>query len=222
MNTELGLLLVWGTVVGLDLISVAQTMMSRPLVSGTVAGLLLGDPAAGATVGAILELFALDVMPVGAVRYPDYGVGTVAAAATAAHAPSVIGTGLAVCVGLVVAYLGEQSIRLIRQWNTNDVRKSRSMLDAGDRRTVQLIHLRGLSRDMLRSFGVTAIGLLMAFAVHLWSPVNLEGTVLVTIVVTGAALGTAAGGIVHAAGRGPGFRWFAVGLTVGLLWVFLR
>jgi hypothetical protein len=96
------------------------------------------------------------------------------------------------------------------------------MLDDGDRRTVELIHLRGLCRDTLRSFGVTAIGLLLALAVHLWSPVNLEGTVLVTAVVTGAALGAAAGGIVHAAGRGPGFRWFGVGLAVGLVLVFLR
>lgn len=219
MNTELALLLVWGTAVGLDVISVAQTMISRPLVSGTVAGLILGDPVAGATVGAILELFALDVMPVGAVRYPDYGVGTVAAAATAAHAPGVIGTGLAVCVGLAIAYIGEQSIRLVRNWNTNDVRRSRTKLDAGDTRTVVTIHLRGLSRDLMRSFGLTAIGLLIALAVYRWSPVNLEGTVLVTVVVAGAALGAAAGGVVHAVGRGSSLRWFGAGLVVGLFWV---
>jgi len=200
---------------------VAQTMIARPLVSGTVAGLILGDPVAGATVGAILELFALDVMPVGAVRYPDYGIGTVAAAATAAHAPGIIGTGLAICVGLVVAYVGEQSIRLVRNWNTNDVRGSRKELDAGNARAVVRIHLRGLSRDALRSFAVTAIGLLIAVGVYLWSPVNLEGTVLVTVVVTGAALGAAAGGIIHAVGRGSGLRWFGAGLALGLFWVVI-
>ncbi len=221
MNTELALLLLWGTVVGLDLVSVGQTMISRPLVSGTVSGLILGDPAAGAAVGVILELFALDVMPVGAVGYPDYGVGTVAAAATAAHAPGVVGTGLAVCVGLAVAYIGEVGIRLVRNWNTNDVRRYRERLDGGDMGTITRIHLRGLSRDAMRSFAVTAIGLLLALAVYRWSPVTLEGTVLVTVVVAGAALGAAAGGIVHAVGRGPGLRWFAAGLTLGLLWVVL-
>jgi len=221
MNTELAVLLIWGTVVGLDLVSVAQTMIARPLVAGTVAGLILGDPVAGATVGVILELFALDVMPVGAVRYPDYGVGTVAAAATAAHAPGAIGTGIAVCVGLAVAYLGEHSIRLIRNWNTNDVQRLKKKLDEGDPHVIVRIHLRGLIRDALRSFGLTAIGLLMALAVYRWFPVALPGTVLVTVVVMGAALGAAAGGIVHAVGRGPGLRWFAVGLTLGVIWVVI-
>jgi mannose/fructose/N-acetylgalactosamine-specific phosphotransferase system component IIC len=221
VTAELVVVLIWGTVVGLDLVSVAQTMVARPLVAGTVAGLILGDPTAGATVGVILELFALDVMPFGAVKYPDYGVGTVAAAATAAHAPGVIGTGIAVCVGLGVAYLGEQSIRLVRNWNTSDVRRCRAKLDEGDVETIARVHLRGLGRDTLRSFALTAMGLLMAFGVYRWFPVTLPETVLVTVVVTGAALGAAAGGIVHAVGRGPGLRWFAAGLGAGLLWVVL-
>ena len=33
-------LLVWGSLVGLDLVSVPQAMISRPLVAGTVAGWL--------------------------------------------------------------------------------------------------------------------------------------------------------------------------------------
>lgn len=68
MSPELGWLLLWGTAVALDLVSVPQVMITRPLVAGTVAGVILGDPAAGAAVGAILELFALDLLPVGAAR----------------------------------------------------------------------------------------------------------------------------------------------------------
>ncbi|MBA3761296.1 MAG: PTS sugar transporter subunit IIC, partial [Gemmatimonadales bacterium] len=71
-------LLVWGTLVGLDLVSVPQAMISRPLVAGTVAGWLVGDVEAGLRIGVVFELFALDVLPVGAVRYPDYGPATVA------------------------------------------------------------------------------------------------------------------------------------------------
>jgi len=48
-------------VVGLDLVSVPQAMLSRPLVAGTVAGWLAGDLEAGLAVGVLLELFALDV-----------------------------------------------------------------------------------------------------------------------------------------------------------------
>jgi mannose/fructose/N-acetylgalactosamine-specific phosphotransferase system component IIC len=56
------LLVLWGAVVGLDLVSVPQAMLSRPLVAGTVAGWLAGDLEAGLRVGVLLELFALDVL----------------------------------------------------------------------------------------------------------------------------------------------------------------
>src|SRR5205807_2572076 len=55
---QLGLLLVWGRLVGVDLVSLPQIMISRPLVAGTVAGLLAGDPVSGVIVGATLELVA--------------------------------------------------------------------------------------------------------------------------------------------------------------------
>ncbi|MDQ3136008.1 MAG: PTS sugar transporter subunit IIC, partial [Gemmatimonadota bacterium] len=111
------LLLLWGTVVGLDLVSVPQAMLSRPLVAGTVAGWLAGDVQAGLRVGTVLELFALDVLPIGAVRYPDYGPATVVAAAVAAGAPWELGLGLSVGVGLVLAVLGGWSLQLVRRWN---------------------------------------------------------------------------------------------------------
>ncbi|MGE5091451.1 MAG: PTS sugar transporter subunit IIC, partial [Bacillota bacterium] len=69
----IALLLLWGIITGVDLVSVPQAMLSRPLVAATVAGAILGDVEAGLRVGVVLELFALDVLPVGAVRYPDYG-----------------------------------------------------------------------------------------------------------------------------------------------------
>src|SRR5436190_22026251 len=80
-------LLLWGTLVGLDLVSVPQAMISRPLVAGTVAGWLAGDVQAGLRIGVLFELFALDVLPVGAVRYPDYGPATIAAVALGIGAP---------------------------------------------------------------------------------------------------------------------------------------
>ena len=64
----LGVLIVWGTVVALDLVSVPQALLSRPVVAGSVAGWIVGDPVAGLRVGVLLELFALDVLPIGAVR----------------------------------------------------------------------------------------------------------------------------------------------------------
>jgi mannose/fructose/N-acetylgalactosamine-specific phosphotransferase system component IIC len=46
-------LLLWGTLVGLDLVSVPQMMIARPIVAGPVAGALLGDLATGLALGAV-------------------------------------------------------------------------------------------------------------------------------------------------------------------------
>ena len=214
-------LLLWGTVVGLDLVSVGQVMFARPLVAGTVAGRIVGGPVAGGTVGVVLELFALDVMPVGAVRYPDYGIGAVAAAATAAGAPGALGTGVAVCVGLGVAYLGEVGIRVVRSRNTEDMRRNRAALEEGDESVVIATHLRGLLRDTLRSVAVTAAGLLLAAAAYRWAPVTVRGAVLVTIVLVGAAVGAAAAGGMRLSGRGLALRWFGLGMAAGVVLVVM-
>jgi len=76
-----------GGLVGLDATSFPQVMVSRPLVAGTLTGLLFGQPAEGAMVGAILEIFDLGILPVGAARYPDSGTATVAAVAAYSSIP---------------------------------------------------------------------------------------------------------------------------------------
>jgi mannose/fructose/N-acetylgalactosamine-specific phosphotransferase system component IIC len=49
-----------GGVLGLDVVSFPQAMISRPLVAATVAGALIGQAASGLLLGAALELIALD------------------------------------------------------------------------------------------------------------------------------------------------------------------
>jgi mannose/fructose/N-acetylgalactosamine-specific phosphotransferase system component IIC len=213
------LLLVWGTAVGLDLVSFPQVMIARPFVAGTLAGAILGDPVSGAMVGAVLELFALDVLPVGAVRYPDYGLGAVAAAATVVGAPGVLGMGVGVAVGLVVAYLGQLGMSLVRRRNTTDVRQERERLDNGDVRAVHRVHLRGFARDVLRSLVITGVGLGLARLVYVGLPISLRGAVMLTVVVVGAGLGVAATGAMRLSGRGIRLGWFALGLGGGVAWV---
>src|SRR5205814_8676793 len=99
-------LLKWGTLVGLDLVSVPQMMSARPIVAGPIAGAILGDLATGLELGVLFELFQYDVMPMGATRYPEYGPATVAAVSTA-HAPAgTLGLGPGAPVGLVHGVLG--------------------------------------------------------------------------------------------------------------------
>lgn len=214
-------LLLWGTLAGLDLVSVGQTMVGRPLVAGTVAGLLLGDPGAGALVGMTLELFALELLPVGGARYPDYGPAAVAGAATAAGVPGVLGLGPAVAVALVVGYLGEHAMQLVRRGNSADVRRNRAGLDAGDTACLRDVHWRGIVRDTVRALTVTLVGLALAAAARRL-PLTLRGTVLVGTVAVGAALAVAATGALRLGGRGTARAWLAAGLVAGAAWVVVR
>lgn len=219
---EVGWLLVWGTLVGLDLVSVPQVMIARPLVAGTVAGLIVGDPLAGAMAGVALELFAFDVLPVGGARVPDYGQGAVAATATAAGAPGLLGIGLGLAVGLAVAYLGQAGIQLVRRGNTADVRRHRDALDRGDARAVSAIHYRGLLRDAVRAVVVAAAGLGLAALAYRWPPVSARGAVLLSIVLLGAGVGVGAAGAIQMTGRGMRVGWFILGLAGGVIVVTFR
>jgi mannose/fructose/N-acetylgalactosamine-specific phosphotransferase system component IIC len=219
---NLGWLVAWGLLVGLDLASVAQTMISRPIVAGTVAGAILGDPMAGAAVGVILELFALEVLPVGASRYPDYGLGAVAAAAAAVGAPGVLGSGIGTAVGLLMAYLGGKTIHMVRIENVNDVERHRHALDAGETRAVVGVHLRSLGRDVFRTLVLVLLGLFLAVIVRRWLPLTLEGAVGLTVVVVGAALAAAVSGVGRLTGRKMALRWFLFGLVGGFVGVLLR
>ncbi len=218
--TTMGGLVVWGTLVGLDLATLAQVMIARPIVAGVVAGWIVGDAQSGLIVGAILELFAMEVLPFGAARYPDYGLGAVAAAATAAGAPDVFGIGIAVAVGLVIAYVGEMSIQFVRQRTTVDIHRHRDVIDSGDVRVIYRLHRRGVLRDFGRAASLTAVGLILAVAVRATIPVTLRGAVVLSAVAIGVGLGTTfVSGVRIARDARHGWIWLVSGLVAGVVWV---
>jgi mannose/fructose/N-acetylgalactosamine-specific phosphotransferase system component IIC len=214
-------LLAWGVVAGLDFVSVLQAMVARPLVAATVAGVIGGDPVNGVLVGMTLELFALEVLPVGGARSPDYGPGAVAAAA-AARGVAPASLGVAVAVGLLVAQVGDWSIVAMRRRNTARVRAAAAGLDAGDLRTISHVQVLGILWDGARALALTTLGLGAAYAARHWLPVAPRATVLLTAVLLGLGLATAAHNAARLAARGSGVWWLAVGLVGGGLWVALR
>jgi len=218
----LAALLVWGTVVGLDLVSVAQSMIARPLVAGAVAGLLLGDPAAGFRVGVLLELFALDVLPIGAARYPDYGPATVAAAAVAAGSPWELSLGLAGTVGLLVSVVGGWSLQQLRRRNAEAVQRSAAALAAGESAAIRRLQYGGIARDALRSALLTAAGLAAAWVANRWLVLDRLTAVALTLVLVGAGIAAALGGALRSAGRSRRRRWLAAGLVLGFALAVLR
>ncbi len=220
--TTLAALLVWGTLVGVDLVSGPQMMIARPLVAGTVAGLVLGDVETGLRVGVVLELFQFDVLPVGAVRYPEYGPATIAAVALAHGMGGTSALGIAVGVGLLLAVAGGVSLHWLRTVNARVVRKAATALEAGDPRTLARVHSGGLVRDAMRAAAVTAFGLAIATLGDRLGAAALPAPLLVatSVAAGGAALATGGMGLLRLVRR-TNLPWLAAGLAAGLGLVWL-
>jgi PTS system mannose-specific IIC component len=208
-------LLLWGTLVGLDLVSVPQAMISRPLVAGTVAGWLAGDVEAGLRIGVLFELFALDVLPVGAVRYPDYGPATVAAVGLGTGAPWELGLGVSAALGLVLAVLGGWSLQVVRRWNARAIQRRAAALAAGESSAIRWLQYGGVLRDALRGFILTLLGLVLASTITESVRLDRQTAVAFTLVAIGSALAAAAGGAFRSSGRGSRLKWLVAGLAVG-------
>jgi len=71
-----------GGLLSLDRVFV-QTMISRPIIIAPVIGVLLGNPYAGLVIGAILELFWIDRIPIGIYIPPNDSIAAAFAASMA-------------------------------------------------------------------------------------------------------------------------------------------
>ena len=212
-------LVVGGTLVGVDLVSLPQMMIARPLVAGAVAGAILGDIPTGLKLGVVFELLQYDILPVGAVRYPEYGPATVAAVATAHASAGVLGLGLGALVGLVTGLFGGVTINVLRRVNSRIIHAAAARLESGDPGALVRVHVGGLLRDALRAAVVTGFGLVLAWLARplLGGALSVRGAVLLAVAVVGTALAAGAAGTLRLVGRGPNLAWFAAGLAGGIV-----
>jgi PTS system mannose-specific IIC component len=216
------LLLAWGTVVALDLVSVPQMMIARPLVAGTVAGWIAGDFASGFRVAVVMELFALDVLPVGAARYPDYGPATVGAAVLMAHRGAwQESLGLAVALALVVASLGGWTLGRLRHRIGRAVRRGAAGLDAGDPQTIGHLQLGSIMLDASRGLLLTTVALVLAWIIAQYVVLDPGTGALLSVIAIGSGIAAVIGGALRSAGQGARLRWLVAGGMVGLLLVWL-
>jgi mannose/fructose/N-acetylgalactosamine-specific phosphotransferase system component IIC len=210
-------LLLWGTLVGLDLVSVPQAMISRPIVAGVVAGLFAGDLGAGVRIGVLFELFALDVFPAGAVRYPDYGPATIAAVALGVGTPWELGLGVSAALGLVLAVLGGWSLQVVRRWNARAIQRQSAALAAGESSAIRRLQYGGILRDAARGFILTLAGLVLASIIADSVRLDRQTAVAFTLVAIGSALAAAASGVFRSSGRGTRLKWLIAGVATGIV-----
>lgn len=208
-------LLAWGTLVAVDLVTWPQAMYSRPLVAGAVAGLITGDVTTGLGIGLMLELFALDVLPVGATRYPDFGPGTVAAVALASGTEWPARAGLAVLLALLLAAAGGWSMQRLRAANARALQGRVAALSAGSTAAIRGLWWGGVARDVARGAGLTALGLALATALRALPPAAPAWEAAALAAAAGGALAAALGGAMRSAGKGRRAHLLVAGLVVG-------
>jgi mannose/fructose/N-acetylgalactosamine-specific phosphotransferase system component IIC len=224
-GVDILILTLLGGVLGLDTVSFPQAMLSRPIVGATLAGAFMGDAPAGLLIGATLELFAVDTLPFGASRYPEWGSAGVIGGAFFAGAGASAGGRLttAVMAALVVAWVGGWSMVQVRKLNAWWARRRHDAVASGARRTVIGLQVAGLAADFVRGIALTALGLVSLHPVQV-ATLQAWGTdaPLSRAMVAGAAGAVALGATWKLFHTVPGFRWeFLLGLAGGLALVIL-
>ena len=215
-----------GGILGLDVVSFPQAMISRPLVAATLAGALIGQSASGLLLGAALELIALETLPFGASRYPEWGSASVVGGAIFATHPShpAGAMTMATLSALATTWIGGWTMVKLRQMNAYWAARWREGLEAGSRGTVTTLQLTGMTADLARGVLLTGIAYavlapLADACIGVWS---MDARLSRALVVTTAAsvAGGAAWKLFHST---AGARWFFVGgLAVGLFMLFAR
>jgi PTS system mannose-specific IIC component len=167
---------------------------------------------AGLRVGVLLELFALDVLPVGASWYPDYGPPTVGAVAYAATVPAwEEGLGIACAIGLSVGLLGGVTLGWVRRQVVRDISAQGAELSAGNSRVIRRLQYHSVARDAARSLGLTLVALTLAAVLSSFLELDRRTLGTLTLVAIGSGLAAVIGGALRSAGRGARMRWFVAG-----------
>ena len=148
-----------GAVLGLDTVSFPQAMLSRPLVAATMGGILAGSGTSGLIVGAALELIALETLPFGASRYPEWGsaatVGGALFASTPLNTPGAMS--ISVIAAVATAWIGGWSMVKVRQLNARMAHRVQTGLESGARGSVIGLQLKGMTADLVRGFLLTLV-----------------------------------------------------------------
>jgi PTS system mannose-specific IIC component len=215
-----------GGVLGLDVVSFPQAMISRPLVAATFTGILIGQPASGLLIGATLELIALETLPFGASRYPEWGSASVVGGAIFASHPShpAGAMSLAMVAALATTWVGGWTMVKLRQVNAVWAGRRRDALEAGSRGAVISLQLLGLTADLLRGAALTAIAYALLapiadFCIRTWA-MDARVSRAIAVATAASVAGGAAWKLFHST---AGARWFFIGgLAVGLIFLFIR
>ena len=207
--------LVWLTLLGgwvaTDSTSFGQFMVSRPLVAATFGGWVVGAPIAGAAIWIVLEAFQLNVLPVGAARYPEAGPAAVIAGAAYPLADGAPGAMLmVVAFSLVWEWVAGQTVHQLRHFN---VRLAASGV-VDDLGALERRHLGATAVDFLRGMVLVLTGFLLLYgALVMLVPYWALDESFADLLTGGILVGLLASSFRLLGSRVP---WFVVGLAGGV------
>jgi len=212
-----------GALLGLDVVSFPQAMISRPIVAATLAGAFIGNPPAGLLIGVVLEMIALDTLPFGASRYPEWGsAGVVGGSLYAAQAPGMPGAlPASLLAALLTASISGWSMVVLRRLIASHLERIRDRLEDGSRDALLSLHLSGMSLDLLRG-GLVTVTAMLIFAplvkaiVAVWGSESAASHAVV-VVIAAVVAGSALWKIFHSVRR---VLWFF--LAGALIWAVLE
>ena len=156
-------LLLLGTWAGVDGASAGHFLISRPLVSGTLAGWCTGTPSEGLMIGALLEGYHLADLPMGGARLPEPGPAAGPAVLLAARLGGPGGLALGVALGVLWSLAGGATVRGQRRLNSWIMRPPGNGRLSGP--ALSRRHWSCIGADALRSLLLTGCGLAATLAV---------------------------------------------------------
>ncbi len=183
MLVDLAVISLWGGLVALDTTAAFQVLISHPLVSGAVIGLLLGNFPLGFAIGVILELVWLAEFPVGAAPFSEGNIGAAVAAAAAIIAADRTGRpeiseSFALLVGVLMSMIGGHLVVLLRRANgrlyQNILDNKKLTIKMVERYHFSAIVLAFLSGMLLTSISVAFFGFLFLPAIIAYLPKTID------------------------------------------------
>jgi len=168
MARDILLLCLAGGVCALDSTAVWQLMLSQPLVSGTIAGFVLGAPEVGIFLGIVLQLLWSAAVPVGARPMPDAPVGSISGVwftttllETNGSASPSFSYLLGVIAALCIALVGRRTILMEREMSMKLFRGFLHRASAGEKASPERVVAVAVVMAFVRGFLLCLVALVV-------------------------------------------------------------
>ena len=220
-----------GGIVAMDTTSGPQSLISEPVVSSTLLGLLFGMVETGLVLGTIFQLLWLGYLPLGGRRFPDGAMGAFCGTASLLTANTIFslttitlnaGIIFAIIWGVVASHFGMRTTIIERNMKNHRFETLQAKFNTGTSYSILLFHFSGIGISFLRG-AIVAIVFIPVGAIICGGVSLLPKTLVNSLVYTSTIIG----GVIVA--PAVFFWWFSgkktmvySGIIAGVLWTVLQ